>query len=73
MEQFDTDEKLVDKDEKKEKISGFHCFVILLCSIVALCLFYLLFKYLKKDASDGLSAVDDSKYNIFIKININIY
>ena len=62
MEQFDTDEKLVDKNQKKEKISGFHCFVIILCSILALFLFYLLFKYLKKDnTSDGLSAIDDSK------------
>ena len=61
MEQFDTDEKLVDKNEKKEKISGFHCLVIILCSILALFLFYLLFKYLKKgNESDGLS-VDHSK------------
>ena len=48
MEQFETDENLVDQNENREKISGFHCFVIILCSIFALFLFYLLFKYLKK-------------------------
>jgi hypothetical protein len=62
MEQFETDENLVDKNEKKEKISGFHCFVIIFCSIFALFLFYLLFKYLKKgNESDPLSTVDHSK------------
>jgi ABC-type phosphate transport system permease subunit len=49
MEQFDTDEKLVENSkDKKEKSSFFHCFIIIACCIVALCLIFAVFKFVKK-------------------------
>ena len=64
MEQFDTDEKLVENSkDKKPKSSGFHCFVIFALCVVALCLIFFLFKYLKKQnkVEEDVSEVDPSK------------
>lgn len=63
MEQFDTDEKLVEntKDKKKET-SGFHCFIIIFFCIVALALILFLFKYLRKpNTEEDMSTVNHSK------------
>ena len=63
MEQFDTDEKLVQnsKDKKKET-SGFQCLIIIIFCIIALVLIFFLFKYLRKsNAEEETSVVDPSK------------
>lgn len=53
MEQFDTDEKLIENSkDKKEKTSFFHCFIIIACCLFALCLIFTLFKFMKKENLD---------------------
>ena len=63
MEQFDTDEKLVENSkDKNEKTSSFHCFIIIGCCILALCLIYCVFKYVKKEnTEDENSLLNHSK------------
>lgn len=63
MEQFDTDEKLVENSkEKKPKNSCLHYFIIAVFCICALCLIFFLFKSLKKkNKKQNMSIADESK------------
>ena len=67
MEQFDTDEKLVQSSQdKKKESSGFHCLIILIFCVIALGLIFFLFKYLRKpNSEDDLSAVNHSKLFLY--------
>jgi len=52
MEQFDTDDKLIEnskdkKGKKEKKCTTSHYFLIVLCCIFAFCAFYFMFKYYK--------------------------
>ena len=63
MEQFDTDEKLIQnsKDKKKET-SGSHCLIIIIICVFALALIFFLFKYLRKpNSEEDMSVVNHSK------------
>ena len=62
MEQFDTDDKLIEnsKDKKKET-SCLHCLLIIILCVIALGLILFLFKYVKKPESDDMSVVNHSK------------
>ena len=49
MEQFDTDEKLVENSkDKKEKNSSLCCFITIACCVIALCLIFEVFKFVMK-------------------------
>ena len=68
MEQFDTDDKLIEnsKNKKEKKTSSLHCFIIILCCIFALCLIFAVFKYVKKGH-------DDDEENLIDHSNLYIY
>ena len=60
MEQFDTDDKLIEnKDKKQQKTTASQFILIGGLSLIALVLIYFLFKYFKNP--DGNKIIDSSK------------
>lgn len=71
MEQFDTDDKLIEnsKDKKEKKSSNSRYLLIAILCIVAICAIVLLIKVLK--GQNPNSGVSNSKYKYIILFFIN--